>query len=225
MYVLLLEDNYEISQWICKSLESYGHIVDHFENGTDALYAATTQNYDLLILDRMVPALDGLSLLKALRAAKFTTPVLILTALGEIDERVEGLEAGADDYLTKPFAMTELIARAMALSRRAKTSQSLDNWLLSYQDIELDLRSHKCRRNGKNIELHATELRLLEVFMRNQGRLLTRSMLLERVWDINFDPETNVVNTNVSRLRSKIDKPFSSSLIRTIRGAGYVFGD
>lgn len=225
MHMLLLEDNTEISKWIIDGLTASGHIVDHFETGPDALFAATTRDYDVLILDRMVPDLDGLSVLKALRAAKRTTPTLMLTALGEVDDRVAGLEAGADDYLSKPFAMSELQARVMALGRRISAVQVSDETRLTYKDLELDLLSHTCWRGGQKIDLHAKEIRLLEVFLRNKGRVLTRAMLLERVWAINFDPETNVVNTNVSRLRVKIDKPFETSLIRTIRGAGYVLGD
>lgn len=222
--ILLLEDNSEITQWVEKGLGDAGHTVDCFGNGPDALFAATTRSYDVLILDRMVPELDGLSVLKALRAAKNTTPVLILTALNEVSDRVEGLEAGADDYLAKPFAISELSARIAALGRRAPSISSGEETTLKYEGLELDLLARSCRRDGQLIELHAKEIRLLEVFMRNKGRVMTRSMLLEKVWDINFDPETNVVNTNVSRLRNKIDKPFKTSLLKTVRGAGYVFG-
>ncbi|WP_170331112.1 winged helix-turn-helix domain-containing protein [Ruegeria arenilitoris] len=224
MKLLLLEDNLEITQRVEKGLGEAGHSVDCFENGPDALFAATTRSYDVLILDRMVPELDGLSVLKALRAAKNTTPVLMLTALNEVTDRVEGLEAGADDYLAKPFAISELTARIVAICRRSQAIQANEETTLKYEDLELDLLARTCRRGDQIIELHAKEIRLLEVFMRNRGRVLTRSMLLEKVWDINFDPETNVVNTNVSRLRNKIDKPFNTALLRTVRGAGYVFG-
>lgn len=225
MHILLLEDNVEISQWISQSLEAAGHVVDRYENGPDALYAGTTRDYDVLILDRMVPELDGLSILKALRAAKVTTPTLMLTSMGEVTDRVDGLEAGADDYLTKPFASSEMLARVMALGRRHAADPTNEVTKLIHEDLELDLLKHTCKRAGQKIQLHSLETRLLEVFMRNKGRVLTRTMLLERVWDISFDPETNVVDTNISRLRSKIDKPFPKSLIRTIRGSGYVFGD
>lgn len=224
MKILLLEDNPDIAQWIEKGLGEAGHSIDRFENGPDALFTATTRSYDVLILDRMVPELDGLSVLKALRAARNTTPVLMLTALNEVTDRVEGLEAGADDYLAKPFAITELLARIAALGRRGQVGMPGGESVLKHAGLELDLLARTCRRDGHAIELHAKEIRLLEVFMRNKGRVLTRSMLLEQVWDINFDPETNVVNTNVSRLRNKIDKPFQTSLLKTVRGAGYVFG-
>ncbi len=224
MRILFLEDDREISDWICQSLETAGHIVDWFENGPDALFAATTRDYDVLVLDRMVPGLDGLSVIKALRSAKVKTPTLMLTALGEVKDRVDGLEAGADDYLVKPFASSELLARIVALGRRGGQTTEQEVAKLSYEDLELDLLSHTCQRGDQKIDLNAKEFRLLETFMQNRGRVLTRTMLLERVWNINFNPETSIVETHVSRLRSKIDKPFPSALIRTVRGAGYVFG-
>ena len=224
MRILLLEDDKEIRRWVCKGLEAAGHIVDWFENGPDALFAATTQSYDVLILDRMVPELDGLSLLKALRSAKVMTPTLMLTALGEVEDRVDGLEAGADDYLTKPFASSELLARIVALNRRGEQNQPEETAVLTYEDLELNLLKHTCSRDNQAIDLNTKEIRLLEVLMRNKGRIMTRTMLLERVWSINFDPETSIVETHISRLRTKIDKPFSTALIRTVRGAGYVFG-
>lgn len=225
MRLMALEDDREIGDWVVDGLTAAGHVVDRFDNGRDALIAATTRDYDVLILDWMVPELDGLSIVKTLRAAKVQTPVLMLTALGDVDDRVTGLEAGADDYLTKPFAFSELRARVNALGRRTPSASTEEIAILRHEDLEVDLLSLKCRRAGQLINLNTKEIRLLETFMRNKGRVLTRSMLLERVWNIDFDPSTSIVETHVSRLRAKIDKPFPVALIRTIRGAGYVFGD
>lgn len=171
----------------------------------------------------MVPGLDGLSVLKALRAARVAVPALLLTALGDVDDRVEGLRAGADDYLPKPFAFSELEARVAALGRRSAAPDVADASMLSVGDIRLDLYRQKCSRQGRNVALSAVEFRLLETFMRARGRVLTRNMLLEKVWDMHFDPTTSVVETHVSRLRGKIEKPFGGTVIRTVRGAGYVF--
>ncbi len=223
MKILLLEDDGEIGAWVTDGLTRSGHAVDWLENGRDALVAATTREYDALVLDRMVPELDGLSLLKALRAAKITAPALILTAMGDVDDRVEGLRSGADDYLPKPFAFSELEARIGALGRRASSPAAADSSVLQAGDIRLDLYGRKCRRQNREIDLNAKEFRLLEAFMRSGGRVLTRNMLLEKVWDLNFDPTTSVVETHVSRLRGKIEKPFGDTVIRTIRGAGYIF--
>jgi len=223
MKILLLEDDEGIGEWVHSSLSDAGHVVDWIANGRDALVSATTGEYDVIVLDRMTPGLDGLSVLKAIRASKNATPVLFLTAMEAVEDRVEGLEAGADDYLTKPFASSELLARINALGRRgAPTAQSEPVKLVS-GDMELDLLKQTCTRQGTKIDLNAKEFRLLEVFMRNEGRVLTRAMLLERVWDINFDPTSSVVETHISRLRAKIEKPFSDTLIRTKRGSGYVF--
>jgi DNA-binding response OmpR family regulator len=226
MRVLLLEDDKQLGPWICNGLREEGHVVDHFADGKDALMAAMGQEYDLLILDRMVPSLDGLAVLKSLRASKNTTPALFLTALGEVDSRVEGFEAGGDDYLTKPFAFVELSARVSALGRRRDTgaSEASEPTTLRYGDLSLDLLSRHCERQGETIELMAKEFKLLEYFMRRPGRLVTRTMLLEQVWDMSFDPTTSVVETHISRLRTKIDKPFEEQLLRTRRGEGYVFG-
>ena len=226
MRILLLEDDTQLGPWIAGGLREEGHVVDHFEDGKDALIAAMGQDFDLLILDRMVPGLDGLAVLKSLRASKNTTPALFLTALAEVDARVEGFEAGGDDYLTKPFAFAELSARVSALGRRGDTAQSApsEQTGLRYGDLTLDLLSRRCERQGQEIDLMAKELKLLEYFMRRPGRLVTRTMLLEQVWDISFDPTTSVVETHISRLRAKIDKPFDTALLRTRRGEGYVFG-
>ena len=232
MRILLLEDDKLLGPWICNGLREEGHVVDHFADGKDALIAAMGQEYDLLILDRMVPSLDGLAVLKSLRASKNTTPALFLTALGEVDSRVEGFEAGGDDYLTKPFAFVELSARVSALGRRGDSSAAggdgggggSEPTTLRYGDLSLDLLGRRCERAGKSIELMAKEFKLLEYFMRRPGRLVTRTMLLEQVWDMSFDPTTSVVETHISRLRTKIDKPFEEQLLRTRRGEGYVFG-
>ncbi len=226
MRILLLEDDAQLGTWVTNGLREEGHVVDHFVDGKDALMAAMGQEYDLLILDRMVPGLDGLSVLKSLRASRNATPALFLTALGEIDARVEGFDAGGDDYLTKPFAFAELSARVSALGRRrdGADSTSAEPTVLRYGDLSLDLLGRTCQRKDQDIELMAKEFKLLEYFMRRPGRLVTRTMLLEQVWDMSFDPTTSVVETHISRLRTKIDKPFDEQLIRTRRGEGYVFG-
>ncbi|KIC11159.1 XRE family transcriptional regulator [Leisingera sp. ANG-M1] len=223
MHVLLLEDDGEIGGWVRDGLTRSGHVVDWFTSGREALIAATTSDYEVLILDRMTPDLDGLGVLKTLRATEVMTPVLFLTALGEVEDRVEGLEAGADDYLSKPFAFSELEARVAALGRRALRPSAAEATVLSCGDIKLDLLKQNCTRRGEPVDLNTKEFRLLEAFMRSKGRVLTRNMLLERVWGLNFDPTTSVVETHVSRLRGKIEKPFGDTVIRTIRGAGYVF--
>lgn len=226
MRILLLEDDKQLGPWVATGLREEGHVVDHFRDGKEALLAAMGQDYELFILDRMVPGLDGLDVLKSLRASKNTTPALFLTALGEVDSRVEGFEAGGDDYLTKPFAFVELSARVNALGRRREgtASATSEPTQLKYGDLTLDLLSRSCERQGQSIELMAKEFKLLEYFMRRPGRLVTRTMLLEQVWDMSFDPTTSVVETHISRLRAKVDKPFAEELIRTRRGEGYVFG-
>lgn len=226
MRILVLEDDKQLGPWVAGGLREEGHVVDHFADGKDALMAAMGQEYDLLILDRMVPSLDGLAVLKSLRASKNTTPAIFLTALGEVDARVQGFEAGGDDYLTKPFAFVELSARVNALGRRRENTgtDTAESTILRYVDLTLDIVARTCERKGKTIGLMAKEFKLLEYFMRRPGRLVTRTMLLEQVWDMSFDPTTSVVETHISRLRSKIDKPFDEELIRTRRGEGYVFG-
>ncbi len=226
MRILLLEDDTQLGPWIAGGLREEGHVVDHFDDGKDALIAAMGQAFDLLILDRMVPGLDGLAVLKSLRASKDSTPALFLTALGEVDARVEGFEAGGDDYLTKPFAFAELSARVGALGRRREglDSPQTTQTVLRYGDLTLDLLARRCERQGQKIDLMAKEIKLLEYLMRRPGRLVTRTMLLEQVWDMSFDPTTSVVETHISRLRAKIDKPFEDALLRTRRGEGYVFG-
>lgn len=226
MRILFLEDDAQLGSWVTNGLREEGHVVDHFVDGKDALVAVMGQDYDLMILDRMVPGLDGLSVLKSLRASKNTTPALFLTALGEVDARVEGFDAGGDDYLTKPFAFAELSARVGALGRRGDSAGAgqAEAMVLRHGDLSLDLLARTCQRQDQQIELMAKEFKLLEYLMRRPGRLVTRTMLLEQVWDMSFDPTTSVVETHISRLRTKIDKPFDAPLIRTRRGEGYVFG-
>jgi len=226
MRILLLEDDAQLGPWIANGLREEGHVVDHFEDGKDALMAAMGQAFDLLILDRMVPGLDGLAVLKSLRASRNSTPALFLTALGEVDARVEGFEAGGDDYLTKPFAFAELSARVAALGRRREGADNTapTQTVLRHGDLSLDLLARTCERQGQKIDLMAKEMKLLEYLMRRPGRLVTRTMLLEQVWDMSFDPTTSVVETHISRLRAKIDKPFDAALLRTRRGEGYIFG-
>ena len=222
MRILVLEDDSELGSWIQTGLTDAGHVVDWLEDGRHALAAATTQEYDVVLLDRMTPGLDGLSVLKAMRAAKNNVPVLILSALGDVDCRVQGLEAGSDDYLAKPFAFTELLARINALGRRSQAGTQEVVQVLTAGDLELDLLKRQCTRQGRNIELNTKEFLLLEILLRNPGRIQTKAMLLEKVWDLRFDPTTSVVETHISRLRAKVDKPFDETLIRTVRGAGYV---
>ena len=222
MRLLVLEDDATLGPWIERGLSEAGHVVDLFVDGKDALIAATIQPYDVLVLDRMVPSLDGLSVLKALRQAKVTVPAIFLTALGEVDDRVEGLRAGGDDYLVKPFAFSELLARIEVLTRRS-SGPNQEPSVLQAGDLSIDLHKRTCTRQGQPVDLNPKEFLLLEVFIRSMGRVQTRTMLLERVWNMNFDPTTSVVETHVSRLRAKIEKPFSDTLIRTIRGLGYVF--
>jgi two-component system, OmpR family, response regulator len=220
MKILLLEDDPSVASHVMNGLKQMGHSVDCCTDGRDGVVQATTHLYDVLVVDRMVPGLDGLGLVKAIRAAKISTPVLFLTALGGVDDRVEGLQAGGDDYLVKPFAFSELVARIHALARRPPMLTA--ETVLRAGDLEMDLATRKVVRGGTRIDLQPREFRLLEVLMRNRGRVMTRTMLLERVWDFHFDPKTSVVETHISRLRSKIDKPFSKELIRTERGIGYV---
>lgn len=222
MRLLVLEDDATLGPWIAQGLREAGHVVDLLTDGRDVIVAAIGQSYDVLILDRMVPGLDGLSALKALREASVTAPAIFLTALDDVEDRVLGLRAGGDDYLVKPFAFSELLARVEVLVRRPGTPEDLAS-VLTGGDVSIDLHKRTCIRQGRSIDLNPKEFLLLEVFLRSQGRLLTRAMLLEQVWDMNFDPTTGLVETHISRLRRKIEKPFGDALIRTIRGAGYVF--
>lgn len=219
MRILMIEDDKAAADYAAKGLSESGHICDVLADGSDGLFQATRESYDVIVADRMLPGLDGLSMVRALRAAGIKTPVLFLTAIGGIDDRVEGLEAGGDDYLTKPFAFAELLARLNALARRPPVQ--VVKTVLAVADLELDLMSRVARRGGQIIDLLPKEFTLLEVLMRNDGRIVTRTMLLERVWDFHFDPKTSVVETHISRLRAKIDKPFAVALLHTVKSAGY----
>ena len=219
MRILLIEDDATAAGYAARGLSESGHVCDVLADGSDGLFQAMRESYEVIVVDRMLPGLDGLSMVRALRAAGIKTPVLFLTALGGIDDRVEGLEAGGDDYLTKPFAFAELLARLNALARRPPVQ--VVKTVLVVADLELDLMQRTARRGGQVIDLLPKEFTLLEVLMRNEGRVVTRTMLLERVWDFHFDPKTSVVETHVSRLRAKIDKPFAVALLHTVKSAGY----
>jgi len=219
MHILVIEDDIEAASYVIKGLTESGHLVHHSADGKTGLGQALTGDYDIMIIDRMLPERDGLSIVAALRAANINTPVLILSALGEVDDRVEGLKAGGDDYLTKPYAFSELLARIDALSRRRNPEQTSNK--LKLADLEIDLQKHKVKRAGKTIALQPREFRLLEYLMRHEGQVVSRTMLLEQVWDYNFDPQTNVIDVHISRLRNKIDKGYDMPLLHTIRGAGY----
>jgi two-component system OmpR family response regulator len=223
MRVLVIEDDRETAQYLQKSLKESGHSADLAADGETGLSLAETGLYDVMIVDRMLPKLDGLSVVKSLRTGGVRTPVLILSALGDVDDRVKGLRAGGDDYLTKPYAYTELLARIEALSRRAVPEEQVTKYVVG--DLVLDRLSHRVTRGGEPIVLQPREYRLLEYLMKNAGQVVTRTMLLENVWDYHFDPQTNVIDVHVSRLRSKIDKSFDRPLLHTVRGAGYMVRD
>jgi two-component system, OmpR family, response regulator len=222
MRVLLIEDDTELSTYIAKGLREHGHNVDTAADGKDGLFLATTESFDLLIVDRMLPKLDGLTIIKTLRGSNSKVPVLILSALGEVDDRVIGLKAGGDDYLVKPFAFSELLARMEALKRRYEAQTDQVPTRLEAGDLVMDLLARKVTRDGQKIDLQSREFKLLEYLVRHQGQVVTRTMLLENVWNYHFDPQTNVIDVHISRLRSKIDKEFDHQLIRTVRGAGYI---
>jgi two-component system OmpR family response regulator len=219
MHILLIEDDREAAVWLAKGLEENGCVVDHAADGEDGLHLALTGRYDVLIIDRMLPKRDGLSIIRMLRADGKTTPALVLSALGEVDDRIEGLRAGGDDYLVKPYAFGELLARLEALKRRAHEISPTTH--LQMANLAMDLNTHKVRRAGREIRLQPKEFQLLEYLLRHADQLVTRTMLLEQVWNFHFDPHTNVIDTQISRLRSKIDKGFNKPLLHTIRGRGY----
>jgi two-component system OmpR family response regulator len=219
MKLLVVEDDRETALYLAKGLSESGYTVDQVGNGREGLFLATSASYDAIVLDRMLPSMDGLAMLGALRAAGISTPALILSALGSVDDRVKGLRAGGDDYLVKPFAFSELLARLEALLRRGAVTAATTK--LRVGDLELDLLTRTVKRSDKPIEVLPREFRLLEYLMRNAGHVVTRTMLLEHVWDYHFDPQTNVIDVHVSRLRHKIDKSFESPLLHTVRGAGY----
>jgi two-component system OmpR family response regulator len=219
MKLLLVEDDRETAAYLKRALNEAGHAVDQAHDGRDGLLLAVGETYDVVVLDRMLPQLDGLAILRTLRAASVKTPVLLLTALDGIDDRVEGLEAGGDDYLVKPFAFAELLARVNALARRPPPQDV--QTMLRVADLEMNLLRRTVTRGGQKIDLQPREFQLLEHLMRHAGRVVTRTMLLEAVWDFHFDPKTNIVETHISRLRGKIDRGHAGSLIHTLRGAGY----
>jgi two-component system OmpR family response regulator len=218
---LIIEDDRDVASFIQKGLAQAGWNVDHADNGKDGLFLATTEKYDALVVDRMLPGVDGLTVIRTLRASNNGTPALILSALGEVDDRVNGLRAGGDDYLVKPFAFTELVARLEALIRRANAKSTSATTTLQVADLQLDLLRREVRRGDRAIDLQPREFQLLEFLMRHAGQVVTRTMLLEGVWDYHFDPQTNVIDVHISRLRSKIDKGFDRPLLHTVRGAGY----
>jgi len=217
--VLIVEDDEKTAGYMAKGLGEGGHLVDRAGDGREGLFLASEGNYDVIVLDRMLPKLDGLAVLQALRSAKVATPVLILSALAQVDDRVAGLRAGGDDYLTKPFAFSELLARLEALVRR-NNAPAVET-KLAVADLEMDLLARRVTRAGRTVELQPREFRLLEYLMRHAGHTVTRTMLLEAVWDYHFDPQTNVIDVHISRLRQKIDKGFERPLLHTVRGAGY----
>jgi two-component system OmpR family response regulator len=225
MRLLIVEDEPEVLSYIVKGMKEAGHTVDTAINGKDGLFLATTEQYDLLIIDRMMPELDGLTVIKTLRGAGNNTPVLILSALGEVDDRVKGLRSGGDDYLVKPFAFAELLARSEILARRAHNGTTSGETSLFSGDLTLNLLSRKVTRGQQEIELQTREFKLLEYLLRHKGQVVTRTMLLEHVWDYHFDPQTNVIDVHISRLRRKIDEYANTSLIQTVRGAGYIIKD
>jgi two-component system OmpR family response regulator len=219
MKLLVIEDDREAAAFLVKGLQESGHTVDHAEDGRQGLFLATSERFDAMIIDRMLPGLDGLAIVAALRASSNHTPVLILSALDGVDDRVRGLKAGGDDYLTKPYAFSELLARLEALMRRGAGAKPETR--LKVGELEIDLLARSVRRGSAEIELLPREFRLLEVLARHAGHVVTRTMLLEQVWDYHFDPQTNVIDVHISRLRQKIDKGHAKPMLHTVRGAGY----
>ncbi|HEX6143318.1 MAG TPA: response regulator transcription factor [Geminicoccaceae bacterium] len=219
MRILIIEDDREAADYLAKGLRESGHAVDQAGDGRDGLLKAATADFDVLIVDRMLPGLDGLSLVRHLRETGHTTPVLFLSAMGEVDDRVRGLRAGGDDYLVKPYAFSELLARVETLGRRPSSASVATR--LKIADLEVDLLARKVSRSGQPIDLQPREFQLLETMMRHPGQVMTRTMLLEKVWDYRFDPQTNVIDVHISRLRQKVDRGFEHPLIHTVRGAGY----
>ena len=220
MRVLVVEDDKKIASFVKKGLEAAGFAVDHAPDGEEGLHLALTESYDAAIIDLMLPKLDGLTLIENIRKDRINTPIIILSAKGSIDDRVRGLQTGSDDYLTKPFAFSELLARVQALIRRSTGTS--EPTTLSLADLTMDLLAREIYRGGKKIELQPREFSLLEYLMRNTGKVVSKTMIMEHVWDYHFDPQTNVVEARVSRLRDKIDKGFGNKLIHTVRGVGYV---
>lgn len=222
MKVLVVEDDLEVAAFIVKGLHEAGHVADHAATGPDGLFHAVSEEYDAMIVDRMLPGVPGLTIVETVRSAGKTTPVIILSALGDVDERIRGLRAGGDDYLTKPFALGELMARLDAMFRRA--SPTIASTTLRVADLALDRLARTVIRGERRIDLQPQEFRLLEYLMRHAGQVVTRTMLLENVWDYHFDPQTSVIDVHISKLRQKIEKGFAAPLIHTVRGSGYVIG-
>ena len=223
--ILVVEDDETTADYIASGLEQNGFVVDRAVNGRDGLFHATDGNYAAIVLDRMLPGMDGLAVLSALRAAGIHTPVIVLSALGSTDERVRGLKAGSDDYLAKPFAFSELLARIEALQRRGPASTQEVTTSFACADLHMDLLTRRVERAGNRIDLQPREFRLLELLIRNQGQVVTRTMMLEEVWDYHFDPGTNVIDVHISRLRKKIDEGAEIPLLHTVRGAGYMLSE
>ncbi len=221
MRILVIEDDKDVAAYLIKGLKECDHSVDHCADGKEGLVMAASEPYDFMIVDRMLPGMDGLSIIKAIRATGNQTPVLILSALGDVDDRIEGLKGGGDDYLTKPFSFAELLARMEVLMRRGGV-RSEQVTVLQLDDLVMDLLSRSVKRGDQKIDLQPREFRLLEYLMKHQDQVVTRTMLLEQVWDYHFDPQTNVIDVHISRLRSKIDKGFDKPLLQTVRGAGYM---
>ena len=221
MKALVIEDDHDVASYLVKGLRESDFVVDHADDGKTGMLMAASEEYDIMIVDRMLPGMDGLAIIKTVRATGNQVPILILSALGDVDDRVEGLRGGGDDYLTKPFSFTELLARIESLIRRNRQAAETET-VLHVADLEMDLLARTVKRAGQNIDVQPREFRLLEYLMRNAGQVVTRTMLLEKVWDYHFDPQTNVIDVHISRLRAKIDKEFDTSLLQTVRGAGYM---
>jgi two-component system OmpR family response regulator len=224
MKLLVIEDDKEVASYLVKGLQESDHVVDHAADGKEGLMLAAGEQYDAMIIDRMLPGMDGMNIIKTVRATGNHTPILILSALGDVDDRVEGLRGGGDDYLTKPFSFTELLARLDVLVRRS-SGQAEQVTQLQVKDLHMDLLARTVRRGESKIDLQPREFRLLEYLMKHEGQVVTRTMLLEQVWDYHFDPQTNVIDVHISRLRAKIDKEFACPLLHTVRGAGYILSE
>ena len=224
MRILLIEDDRDVSNYIEKGMKEHGYVLDKSTSGKQGLFLATTEKYDILVVDRMLPELDGITIIKTIRGAGNNTPIIILSALAEVDDKVKGLRAGGDDYLVKPFSFSELLARVEVLVNR-KTNRSEREVVLTAGDLEINILSRKVKRKGKDIALQSREFKLLEYMLTHKNQVVTRTMLLEKVWDYHFDPQTNVIDVHISRLRNKINNGFDKSLITTVRGAGYIIED
>jgi len=219
MKLLLIEDDAESAKYLAKGLREHGYVVDHSANGKEGLFMATTEKYDAMIIDRMLPEVDGITIVQTLRASNNETPIILLTALEKVEEKVKGLKSGADDYLAKPYSFTELLARLETITRRKSAEKAVTKLICG--ELEMNLLTRDVKRGDKEIDLQAREFALLEYLMRNAGAVVTRTMLLENVWDYNFDPQTNVIDVHISRLRQKVDKGFDKQMIHTLRGSGY----